>query len=143
MPTVLIVDDEPDVQMFLRVVLETAGFVTISAANGREALDAIAAREPDVVLLDIMMPVLDGWAALEVLEQGGVRPPVIVMTAKIDADTRRRAREMGVEDFVSKPFAPGEMLERVEDVLRHARNPLAIRLVPPHPSTQAVPALAP
>jgi DNA-binding response OmpR family regulator len=128
MATVLIVDDDEDVRLFLGITLKTAGFTIVEAADGREAVDAIVSREPDVVILDIMMPGVDGWSALAEVRQAGIDPSVIVMTAKADIETRDRAQQLGVEGFVTKPFPPGEMLERVEDVLRPARNPLGIRL---------------
>ncbi|HEY7281273.1 MAG TPA: response regulator transcription factor [Actinomycetota bacterium] len=128
MPTVLIVDDDPDVQMFLQIALDAAGFTTITADNGREAVEAITERQPDVVVLDIMMPVVDGWSALAEVRQAGISPPVIVMTAKADGQTRERAQQLGVEGFMTKPFSPNELLQRVEEIVRHANNPLAIRI---------------
>ena len=104
MPTVLIVDDEPDLVMLLRLALEAAGYSTVEASDGQEALDVIKVSHPDVVLLDIMMPRMDGWATLEHLGETGEHPHVIMVTAKTASRERDRAMAMGAEDFVTKPF---------------------------------------
>src|SRR5438105_4046608 len=113
MTTVLIVDDEPDIVMLLRLAVEAAGYTTVEASDGREALDIIQARHPDLVLLDMMMPVMDGWTTLEHLGEWKEHPKVIVVTAKTSTRDHDRAMELGADDFVTKPFEPENLLERM------------------------------
>ncbi|MFL5796533.1 MAG: response regulator transcription factor [Actinomycetota bacterium] len=117
MPTVLIVDDEPDILVLLRLALQAAGYSTAEATDGEEALRVIRDRTPDVVLLDIMMPVMDGWVTLERLQESEQHPPVIMVTARTASRDRDRAMELGAEDFVTKPFEPADLLERMRHVL--------------------------
>ena len=117
MTTVLIVDDEPDIVILLQLALETAGYTTVQASDGEEALAVIRAHDPDLVLLDVMMPVMDGWRTLELLNENGEHPPVIMVTAKTAARDRDRAEALGAEDFVTKPFEPAELLERMRKVM--------------------------
>ncbi|HEY7280671.1 MAG TPA: response regulator [Actinomycetota bacterium] len=117
MKTVLIVDDEPDIVILLRLALEAAGYSTVEATDGREALEVIRVAHPDVVLLDIMMPGMDGWTTLEHLEETGEHPRVIMVTAKTASRDHDRAMELGADDFVTKPFEPDELLERMRRVL--------------------------
>src|SRR6266542_601807 len=117
MPTVLIVDDEPDILILLRLALESEGYSTVEATDGAEALRVIRDRNPDVVLLDIMMPVMDGWGTLEHLQESGQHPPVIMVTARTAARHQDRGMELGAEDFVTKPYEPAERLERMRHVM--------------------------
>jgi DNA-binding response OmpR family regulator len=117
MQTVLIVDDEPDIVILLRLALEAAGYSTVEATDGREALEVIRDARPDVVLLDIMMPGMDGWSTLEHLEETGEHPRVIMVTAKTASRDHDRAMELGADDFVTKPFEPDDLLERMRRVL--------------------------
>jgi DNA-binding response OmpR family regulator len=117
MPTVLIVDDEPDILVLLRLALQAAGYSTVEATDGEEALRVIRDRNPDVVLLDIMMPVMDGWVTLERLNTAGDHPPVIMVTARTGAREHDRAMALGAEDFVTKPFEPKDLLERMQSVI--------------------------
>jgi DNA-binding response OmpR family regulator len=117
MQTVLIVDDEPDIVILLRLALEAAGYSTVQATDGQEALDVIREEHPDVVLLDVMMPRMDGWATLEHIGETGENPRVIMVTAKTASRDHDRAMEMGVDDFVTKPFEPEELLARMRKVL--------------------------
>lgn len=113
MTTVLVVDDDPDIQLLLRLELQAEGYVVVTADNGLEALDRIPAIEPAVVLLDVMMPELDGWGVLEQLEEP--KPAVIVISglATDRADHYRHAVELGALGFVSKPFDSAKLLELV------------------------------
>lgn len=116
-PMVLIVDDEPDVLLTLRVILEASGFEPALAADGETALRRIDAEHPDVVLLDIMMPVLDGWFVLAELAGRSKRPKVIVCSAKsADAD-QARARDLGADAYIVKPWQPEELVQTLRDVL--------------------------
>ena len=114
MTTVLVVDDDPDIQLLLRLELQAEGYVVVTADNGLEALDRIPALDPDVVLLDVMMPELDGWGVLEQLEEP--KPAVIVISglAADRAGHYRHAVELGALGFVSKPFDSAKLLELVQ-----------------------------
>jgi len=118
MKTVLIVDDEPDILILLRLALEVAGYSTVEASDGEEALEVIRSEHPDVVLLDVMMPGMDGWATLEHLGETGEHPRVIMVTARTASRDRDRAIAMGADDFVTKPFEPAELVERMRQLLR-------------------------
>lgn len=112
---VLIVDDEPDIRLLIRVNLVAAGYEVLEAGNGREAVDLIEVQEPDLVLLDLRLPGLDGWEVLEHLKQRGVteRIPVVAISAHASPATKERADEVGFTSYVSKPFTPAELLEVV------------------------------
>jgi CheY-like chemotaxis protein len=112
--TVLVVDDDPDIQLLLRLELQAEGYVVVTADNGLEALDRIPAMEPDVVLLDVMMPELDGWGVLDQLDDP--KPAVIVISglATDRAGHYRHAIELGALGFVSKPFDSAKLLELVQ-----------------------------
>jgi CheY-like chemotaxis protein len=109
---VLVVDDEEDVRTFVRLVLESEGYEVQSAADGAEGLRAIAEGRPDLVILDLMMPVMDGWQVLE--KVGGQHPPFIVILSA--AANPERAFAAGAVATVSKPFKMREFL----DVCRRA-----------------------
>ena len=115
--TVLIADDEPQIREILSIYFKKEGFKVIEAADGAEALVQVQAGKPDIILLDIMMPVLDG---LEVCKQ--VRKisdiPIIMLTAKDSDDDRILGLEIGAEDYISKPFNTREVVARVKAVLR-------------------------
>src|SRR4051795_2631616 len=104
MARILVVDDEPDILLLLRFNLETAGHEVLLAADGMKALERIEADRPDAVLLDVMMPVLDGWGVLEKLRDHPDHPPVLVVTAYPSPANEERARALGAAGFVKKPF---------------------------------------
>jgi DNA-binding response OmpR family regulator len=114
---VLIVEDEPDMLMLLRMNLEAAGFEASLAADGATAMRRIAAERPDVVLLDLMLPVLDGWAVLADLHSREQAPPVIVCSAKGSQRDLARAQELGAVEFITKPFDMEDVLDTVREVL--------------------------
>ncbi|HVE76114.1 MAG TPA: response regulator [Actinomycetota bacterium] len=119
MSKVLIVDDEPSFLTLLQLELSVAGFETAVAADGRTALRRIESEKPDVVLLDIMMPVLDGWEVLKLLrEQNGPQPRVIVVTAKSAEIGLERALELGADGFMSKPFDADKLIATVKDLAK-------------------------
>ena len=113
MSMVLIVDDEPDVLLLLRVNLEAAGYQTVLAADGETALSRIDDSAPDVVLLDIMMPVMDGWGVLRALSERDTGPRVVVVSAKSSDRDVVRALTSGALDYVTKPFDPDALVEVV------------------------------
>ena len=113
MSKVLIVDDEPDVLLLLRVNLEAAGYQTVLAADGETALLKIDETAPDVVLLDIMMPVMDGWGVLRALSERDDAPRVVVVSAKSSDRDIVRALTSGAFDYVTKPFDPDDLVDVV------------------------------
>jgi DNA-binding response OmpR family regulator len=115
---VLVVDDEPQIVWMLQFTLEAEGYRTLAAADGRTALDEVRQHHPSVVLLDIMMPVMDGWAFLEELQAipAGVRPRVIVVSACSSLRDRAKAAELGADAFVAKPFSVDDLLVVLHDV---------------------------
>lgn len=126
---ILVVDDEPRIVNFVRMNLELEGCRVISAGNGREALERIRDNLPDLVLLDIMMPGMDGFEVLRRLRQFST-VPVIVLTAKDQEDDRIQGLELGADDYIGKPFSHRELLSRIRAVLRRHATP------PPMPQTQ-------
>jgi DNA-binding response OmpR family regulator len=113
--TILVVEDEPDLVWLLRFNLESEGYRTFVARNGEAALELLRREHPDLMLLDLMMPVMDGWALLdEIGTRGGARPRVIVVSARTAQDDRLRAARYGVEGFVAKPFDMDELLGMIK-----------------------------
>jgi CheY-like chemotaxis protein len=109
---ILVVDDDPEILAMLRDFLESEGLVVRTAANGAEALDALDDLAPALILLDMRMPVLDGWAFAERLRERELTCPIVVMTAAESA--RRWAEEIGATDYIAKPFDVNELLETIE-----------------------------
>ena len=110
--TVLVVDDEPQVVWMLRFSLEAEGYQTLAAGDGRAALDEIRRHRPPMMLLDIMMPVMDGWSVLEELATfpEEERPRVVVVSARTSQRDRAKAVELGADAFVAKPFNIDDLL---------------------------------
>jgi CheY-like chemotaxis protein len=109
---VLVVDDEPQVAWVLRLSLECEGFVAYTARNGLEALDRIAEHHPQIVILDVMMPQMDGWTVLERLLElpWQERPRVVMVTALASTRDRDRAAELGADGYLAKPFDVDELI---------------------------------
>ncbi|HEX2424559.1 MAG TPA: response regulator [Actinomycetota bacterium] len=110
--SVLVVDDEPQVIWMLQFSLQAEGYATFAARDGRSALEEIRAHHPNLMLLDIMMPVMDGWAVLEQMQAipPEDRPRVIVVSARSSLRDRAKAAELGADAFVSKPFNVDDLL---------------------------------
>ncbi|MFZ5648987.1 MAG: response regulator transcription factor [Bacillota bacterium] len=114
---ILLVDDEDQIRNIVRMYLTREGFNVKEASNGREALDIINSEQFDMIVLDIMMPEVDGWAVCrEVRARSAV--PIIMLTAREDEVDRVVGLEMGADDYVVKPFSPRELLARIKAVLR-------------------------
>lgn len=122
---ILIVDDEPDILLMLRVNLEGEGYETALAADGETAVQRIADERPALVLLDVMMPVMDGWAVLESIGQGAHPPRVIVVSAKASDRDVSRAVALGAQAYVTKPFDPDDLVDTVRHVLTATDDELA------------------
>lgn len=115
--TILVVDDEPQIQRFLRHALEAAGYAVTSAANGRAALHAIAGAPFDLAIVDLGLPDIDGTTLIGQIRQT-LALPIIVLSAQDDESKKIDALDMGANDFVAKPFGIGELLARVRACLR-------------------------
>jgi len=119
-PTVLVVEDEPDTVLLLKQILRLAGFDVLGAFNGFEAVQKAAETHPDLILLDLMMPGMDGWQTFSYLRQT-TDVPVVIVSAVHNKDEIVRALRMGVDDYLTKPFVNAEVVARVQAVLRRAR----------------------
>ncbi|MCP4141034.1 MAG: response regulator transcription factor [Chloroflexi bacterium] len=118
---ILIVDDEERMVRFIRLNLEHDGFLVSEAFNGREALQQLRDVSPDLILLDVMMPELDGFEVLQMVRETS-KVPVLMLTAKGEEDDRVRGLELGADDYITKPFSPREMVSRVKAVLRRTES---------------------
>jgi DNA-binding response OmpR family regulator len=114
---ILVVDDEERMVRFIRLNLEHDGFRVIEAFNGNQAINKARSNLPDLLLLDVMMPDLDGFEVLRVLREVS-SVPVIMLTAKGEEEDRVRGLELGADDYITKPFSPRELVSRVRAVLR-------------------------
>ncbi len=121
---VLVIEDDPDIAQLVAHYLEKAGFSTELLTNGRDALAAIAARPPDVVVLDLMLPQIDG---LEICRMVRGNPstagvPIIMLTARAEESDRIVGLEIGADDYLPKPFSPNELVARVRALVRRAQR---------------------
>lgn len=119
--TILIVDDEPRYLRLMEANLLTDGYQVIQATNGQEAVDMVVEKNPDLVFLDIMMPILDGFEALERIREFS-NVPIIVVTARGSENDRVRGLDLGADDYIVKPFSATELLARARAVLRRAQT---------------------
>lgn len=105
---ILVVDDEPRMIRFIRMNLELEGYQVVEASNGAEALEQVRQHLPDLVIMDVMMPKMDGFEALRLLREIST-VPVILLTVKSDEEDRIRGLELGADDYITKPFSPREL----------------------------------
>ena len=117
---ILIVDDEPGIVRLIAMYLEREGFQTKSARTGAEALDIVAKSVPALVVLDIMLPDIDGWEVCRELRRS-TDVPIIMLTAREGDEDKIVGLEIGADDYVTKPFVPRELVARVKAILRRAR----------------------
>lgn len=117
MYTILVVDDEKDIVSALEIYLKAEGYRVLSACNGKEALAAAAREDVHLILMDIMMPVMDGLSAMAQLRQAS-NVPVILLTAKGEDTDKVLGLNVGADDYITKPFNPVELLARVRSQLR-------------------------
>ncbi len=122
MKKILLVDDETDILELLTMNLESQGLGVIHAQNGQEALEVAKAAMPDVIVLDIMLPKLDGYQVLERLRADPKlnRVPVLMLTAKGELNDRLSGLELGADDYLAKPFSPKEVVLRIQNLLKRA-----------------------
>ena len=119
---ILVVDDEPRMIGFIRMNLELEEHLVIEAHNGLEALDAIRTQLPDLILLDVMMPELDGFETLRMLREFS-DIPVIMLTAKGEENDKVTGLELGADDYITKPFGPRELSSRIKAIFRRLEKP--------------------
>ena len=115
--TILMVDDQMSVRMLVQDYLTEEGYRVVVASNGQEALYAARHEEPDLILLDIMMPEMGGYDFIRAYRKEG-ETPIILLTAKLDESDKVLGLELGADDYVVKPFSPRELVERVKAILR-------------------------
>jgi DNA-binding response OmpR family regulator len=124
--TVLVVDDDPVIMRLLEVNFEMEGYTVLTATDGQQALDQIASAAPDLVVCDIMMPVVNGLEVVERLRQSGdaklERLPVILLSAKAQASEVQKGLDVGADDYITKPFDPLELIERVQALLQTSQS---------------------
>jgi two-component system KDP operon response regulator KdpE len=114
---VLVVDDDAPILRLVRAALQADGYTVTTATNGQEAVDAVEQDEPDIIILDLMMPVMDGQEALKRIRQSS-SVPVIFLTARTSGADKVRSLDLGADDYVTKPFDPDELSARIAAVLR-------------------------
>jgi two-component system KDP operon response regulator KdpE len=119
-PTVLVIDDEPQIRRLLRVTLEANGYHVLDAATGRDGIAQAAQRRPDVVVLDLGLPDLEGVEVLTRIREWS-RVPVVILSVRDQEDEKVSALDAGADDYVTKPFGAAELLARLRVVLRHAK----------------------
>jgi DNA-binding response OmpR family regulator len=126
---ILVVDDESRMVRFIQTNLEMDGFRVISASNGLDALEKVRTELPDLVILDVMMPEMDGFETLEMIREHS-DVPVIMLTVKSEDSDKHQAFTAGADDYLTKPFSPRELTDRVKAVLRRAGGLSASREAP-------------
>jgi len=119
---ILVVEDDNNISNLIKMYLDKEGFEVRLAADGGKAVEEFQAQEPDLVLLDVMLPILDGWGVLSRIREHS-KCPVIMLTAKGEVDDRIHGLEMGADDYVVKPFEMKELLARINAVLRRTEIP--------------------
>ncbi len=124
--TVLVVDDEPRIIDFIRMNLEFEGFRVVDAPNGHEALQRLKEDLPDLILLDVMMPKIDGFETLKHIREVS-NVPVIMLTVRQEEGDRIRGLDLGADDYITKPFSPRELLSRIKALLRRSFMPSPTR----------------
>ena len=119
MPRVLVIDDEAPIRLLCRVNLEAAKIDVSEAEDGKSGLEAARAEQPDVILLDVMMPGLDGWQVFEQLlqDEATKKIPIVFLTARAELRDQARGLELGGIDYVTKPFNPLHLAPLIEDLL--------------------------
>jgi two-component system KDP operon response regulator KdpE len=116
---VLLIEDEPQMRRFLRITLQSQGYRLFEASSGQEGLREAAARNPDVILLDLGLPDIDGLQVTERLREW-TQTPIIVISAREQEQDKVRALDAGADDYLTKPFSAGELFARIRVALRHA-----------------------
>jgi DNA-binding response OmpR family regulator len=124
MPRVLVIDDEAPIRLLCRVNLEAAGIEVSEAEDGKSGLEAARAERPDVILLDVMMPGMDGWQVFDQLlqDESTSKIPIVFLTARAELRDQARGLELGGIDYVTKPFNPLNLAPLIEDLLERVER---------------------
>ncbi len=117
MSRVLVTDDSSAQRLIISSIVQKMGHEIDTACNGQEAIEKIQANQPDCLLLDILMPVMDGMKVLETLESKGIKIPIIVLTADVQTDLKEQCLEFGVNTFMNKPINKNKLQEALESIL--------------------------
>ncbi|MFC6039213.1 response regulator transcription factor [Paenisporosarcina macmurdoensis] len=125
---ILVVDDESSIVTLLQYNLEQAGFSVVTASDGLEGYNAVIEEKPDLIVLDLMLPKMDGMEVCKALRQEKINTPIIMLTAKDDEFDKVLGLELGADDYMTKPFSPREVTARIKAVLR--RSTVAIEEAP-------------
>ena len=116
-PIILLVDDDPRLREYMRINLEVEGYTVREAASADEALDAIEGGAPDLVLLDVVMPGIDGWQMLQRMQERHGSIPVIMFSGQVDERSAGDAEQRGARGFIGKPFDPQQLIERAKQLV--------------------------
>lgn len=120
---ILAVDDEPDVLSLLNLMLTSQGYNVVTAADGQEGLEKARTENPNLILLDVMLPKLDGYKIARMLkfDENFKHIPIIMLTAKVQEKDRQTGMEMGADDYITKPFDTAALLEKVKEILNRKK----------------------
>ena len=118
---ILIVEDNENLQKLYSAILRGSGYTTLTAGNGEEALEVLGREHVDLMILDVMMPVMDGYELTDVLRQGGSEMPILMITAKSEREDKRAGFLVGIDDYMTKPVDEEEMLLRIKALLRRSK----------------------
>jgi two-component system OmpR family response regulator len=119
---VLIVDDEPNIRDLLATSLRFAGYEIQTAANGAQAVAAVTESEPDIILLDVMLPDMNGFSVTKKLRSSGVQAPILFLTARDDVEDKITGLTVGGDDYLTKPFSLDEVVARIQAILRRTKT---------------------
>ena len=119
---VLIVDDEPNIRDLLATSLRFAGYEIQTAANGAQAVAAVVESEPDIILLDVMLPDMNGFSVTKKLRGSGVQAPILFLTARDDVEDKITGLTVGGDDYLTKPFSLDEVVARIQAILRRTKT---------------------
>lgn len=114
--TILVVDDDQDTIDILQLYLEHEGYQSVAALDGQEALTRVEECEPDLIILDLMLPLVGGFQVLRHIRTES-QVPVVILTARLDEESQRTGADLGADDYITKPFSPRELVSRVKSVL--------------------------
>lgn len=135
---ILVVDDEQSISTLLQYNLEQAGFSVTTAMDGEEGLQSCINKEPDLLVLDLMLPKMDGIEVCKQLRQRKIMVPILMLTAKDDEFDKVLGLELGADDYMTKPFSPREVVARVKAILRRTQSHLESEIKDPDESEQVM-----
>jgi DNA-binding response OmpR family regulator len=117
---ILIIDDDEDIISLIKIILENESYSVIGASSGEEGIKTAIKQKPELILLDIMMPIMDGWKILKMLrtEESTRKIPVAMLTCKTDVKDKLTGLQEGAIDYITKPFSPEELIERVDKIFK-------------------------